>query len=790
VKGKSKVFKLAVALALVVGLVPVIAAPASALAAASFTLVPNTAGSATQVSVNVTLGTTLASPSDTLTVTFPSGFTVPATISRSFVSIAGYTLLSDPVIAGQVVTMQLPDTDDTTPGYQGPLGTAGWTAAGSPYTLVISQLAGIKNPSVGVYRYRLSFVTSQEATSVNSNYVVVIRTASRSPSSGVRGTSTTVTGVGFAAATTVNIVRGRSGANDVLDNVGPDMTLTELAAGNDFTAAPTAVVVGNIVRNISDGSSMIVTAVAATTLTGANGLTGGNTNTWSVGDLYAVELTGPALGSGTVASDGTFSVAFSANVPPFGPGSNTFVATDGSGRSATSSFTINPSATLSPTSGRPGATIAVTARDYAGANIATTTVAGTTVVMNPVAPGITGGAANFSINVPALLAGAQSVIITDNAGNSATTTLTIAGSPLTPSPSTGVIGTRVTVSGSGFTANGNIAAGALMFGGVAWNPAVITIDSGGNFLVALTLTGAGLAGIDATASTAGTYAISALDSGGLSGAVNFTVPVAAITLDKASSVVGSSVIVRGTGFPANSVAIVTYSINGVPSPVGTGIVDSTGNFAAAISVPTTAVIPSTNVIAATATTTNGIAVPPGATPAQATHSVPSAAITLSASSGNPGSIVKVTGTGFPAYAVVAALTVGGLPAMPSPAPATDGAGNVVANVLVPSLPAGPAVLAITVGGVTGSVAFTITTSAATPGQALAGIAGMYSRVWGYDSSAKVYKLFDPAVPLISDLTVLSRGQGYWINCTQATTLVYGANQYVLVVGWNLIGWLD
>jgi hypothetical protein len=245
-------------------------------------------------------------------------------------------------------------------------------------------------------------------------------------------------------------------------------------------------------------------------------------------------------------------------------------------------------------------------------------------------------------------------------------------------------------------------------------------------------------------------------------------------------------VVRGVGFPASTVAIVRYA----GSPIGTGMVDSTGNFAAAISVPTTAVIPSTNTIDAYAITANAVTVPPASTPAQATHSVPSASVTLSATSGNPGSTVRVTGTGFPAYAVAAALSIGGIPAMPSPAPATDGNGNITANVLVPPLPTGPAVVAITVGGVTGSVAFTITTTAITPGVALAGIAGSYSRIWGYDSVAKTWKLYDPAVPAISDLTVLARGQGYWINCTQAATLVYGANQYVLNVGWNLIGWLD
>jgi hypothetical protein len=767
------------ALALVVGLVPVLAAPASAtVTPTGFVASPNTAGSAAQYSVTVTTTVALNSPADTVSITFPSGFTVPTSISRYYISFGGQPLSSDPIVSSRTITFLVPDSDGVSSN-----GFTGWIAG--TYTAVISQLAGILNPSVSVYRYRVSVATSQETTSANSNYIVIVRTISRSPSSGVRGTTTTVSGAGFASATTANVVRGISGT------AGAASTATSLVdTGKNFVTL--GVAVGNIVRDISDGSYMVVTSFATNTnpndtLVSA-GLTGGNANTWTSGDSYAVELSGPSLGRGLVGSDGAFTATVTATGTGFVAGSNTLVATDGSGRSATFTFTINPSATLSPAAGRPGDNISVAARDFAGATVASTTVAGVTVTMTPASPTITSGAANYTFAIPAGLAGTKNVVITDSSSNSVTVTLTQLGSPLTSSPATGVIGTRVTISGTGFTPNGTIAAGNIMFGGVAWNTAPVTIDSGGNFLVALTLSGAveGTPASPGPAASGGTYTVTVLDSGGFSGAANFTVPVASITLSTASSVVGSSVVVRGVGFPANAVAIITYA----GAPVGTGMVDSSGNFAAAISVPMSAVIPSTNTVAAYAITANAVQVPPVGTPAQATHSVPAAAVTLSAASGNPGGTITITGTGFPAYAVVSVLTIGGLPAMPSPAPATDGNGNVTANVIVPALPAGPAVVAVTVGTVTGSVAFTITTAVITPGVALAGIAGQYSRVWGFDSSTQTWKLYDPATPAISDLTVMTRGQGYWIKATQACTLVYGANQYTLVMGWNLIGWLD
>ncbi len=675
------------ALALVVGLVPIMAAPALATItplSVTATPNPNTVTSTAQYTIVWTSDATVPI-TGTVTVTFPSDTTVPATISKSTISIDGVVLTLDPTVVGRAVTMQ-PIT----------------ALLAGTHTVVISQLAGIKNPSVGGTTYTTSVATGAE-TAVASTAYTIIRTLSRSPSSGVRGTAFTVSGVGWAKATTANLTVG-----------------------------------------------------------------------------------GVLVGSGLVAADGTFSAAVVANVPPFAAGSTTITVTDGAGNATpTTSFTVNRSITLSPTSGRPPATITVTGRDWVVGDspILTTTVAGAGVTMTPASPTITLGAFSFTFPVPAGLAGDKTVVVTGTAANTASATLTVLGSPVVSSPTSGVIGTRVTLTGTGFTPLGTITTNTITLGAAAFTHPTVNIDSGGNFLVALTLSGAAL---EAVAASPGTYTI-AVSDGTLSGVANFTVPAASITLSTASSVVGSSVVVRGVGFPANAVAaFITYGL----ATVGMGIVDSTGNFAAAITVPSTATIPSTNIIAAYAITANGTTVPPTATPAQATHSVPSAAITLSATSGNPGSTLRITGTGFPAYAVVGPLTIGGINALPSPAPATDGFGNVTANVIVPALASGPAVVAITVGPVTGSVAFTITTTAITPAVALAGIAGSYSRVWGYDNTTKAWKLFDPAVPAISDLTVLARGQGYWINCTQAATLVYGANQYVLNVGWNLIGWLD
>jgi alanyl-tRNA synthetase len=84
------------------------------------------------------------------------------------------------------------------------------------------------------------------------------------------------------------------------------------------------------------------------------------------------------------------------------------------------------------------------------------------------------------------------------------------------------------------------------------------------------------------------------------------------------------------------------------------------------------------------------------------------AVRLSPTSGPSGSIVTVIGTGFPAYALVSSMTIGGLPTPPSPTPATDGIGNFAATITVPGLPPGPTIIALAIGGITGGTIFTVT----------------------------------------------------------------------------------
>jgi hypothetical protein len=73
----------------------------------------------------------------------------------------------------------------------------------------------------------------------------------------------------------------------------------------------------------------------------------------------------------------------------------------------------------------------------------------------------------FRFRVPVTPVGSKTVTVTGSGAKSATATLTVSALTLTVNPSLGVPGTPVTISGSGFTAGGNIPIGNLTYTGTA-----------------------------------------------------------------------------------------------------------------------------------------------------------------------------------------------------------------------------------------------------------------------------------------------------------------------------------
>jgi hypothetical protein len=76
-----------------------------------------------------------------------------------------------------------------------------------------------------------------------------------------------------------------------------------------------------------------------------------------------------------------------------------------------------------------------------------------------------------------------------------------------------------------------------------------------------------------------------------------------------------------------------------------------------------------------------------------------------------------------------------------------------------------------------------------PGVALAPLGTNLVRAWGFNAATQTWRMYDPALAVVSDLTELKRGQGYWIKINFDTPVTIGADVFTLAAGWNLIGWL-
>ncbi|MEE8373366.1 MAG: CARDB domain-containing protein, partial [Dehalococcoidia bacterium] len=272
--------------------------------------------------------------------------------------------------------------------------------------------------------------------------------------------------------------------------------------------------------------------------------------------------------------------------------------------------------------------------------------------------------------------------------------------PITITPTSGLPYTAVAISGGGFTANtdGSVTVASITFGGVAATDVVGSIDTGGRLAATCTV----------PAVTGGSKTVTITDSSSVAKSTTWTVLAPTVTLSPTTGPVGSTVTVSGTNFVPGDGITITLAATTAPASVS-----ATGTFSGEIVVPSTAAVGSNTVTAADTTGNSKTAV----------FTVPTAAVSVSPSSGVLGATATVSGTGFPAHspvtvAFMAAIT-GMVDVTPSPSPVVGPTGTVTASFSVPGGQAGSAIVAITAGGVTAAATFTVVVSA-TPTPAPAG----------------------------------------------------------------------
>jgi hypothetical protein len=303
--------------------------------------------------------------------------------------------------------------------------------------------------------------------------------------------------------------------------------------------------------------------------------------------------------------------------------------------------------------------------------------------------------------------------------------------------------------------------------------------------------------------TEGTHELKVIDTKGSEGIFQVTIANRVIEVTPLKARPRDVITITGRAFIADNPDGLSETIDlkyqcDVDSRTTTADADASGNFTETLQVPNNCAIPSTNTITAEISAggfKTGVV-------KTVTHQIPDAVVRLEPASGPSGSIVKVTGEGFRTFETVGKVEIGGRGTLGGRTVNTDANGNfTIPDVVVPGLDPGIHSVKVEVSTgtrrTTASSSFTVTAPAAglppvttvAPATALAPLGANLVRVWGYDGATQRFRLYDPAAALLSDLTLLTRGQGYWINVKAAQTVVLGTGTYSLSAGWNLIGWL-
>ncbi len=260
---------------------------------------------------------------------------------------------------------------------------------------------------------------------------------------------------------------------------------------------------------------------------------------------------------------------------------------------------------------------------------------------------------------------------------------------LSVTPGTVVPNQIVHLVGSGFTASGDatIDMNSITFGAAPATHPAIMVASGGVWFISLSM--------PLNATIPGLHLVSATDSSGIIATQSVSVASRTLSITPTESPRGSVVDVQGSGFPAHAIVDISYN----STRVAEAAASETGAFSTEFTVPDSAAdLP--NIVSATAAG-------PGAIVAYAAHSVPQFTMSISPTSGPPGTTITITGQAYRPFAAINSVTVGAVPALRADQTTTDASGSFVVTATIPQQGEGPLPVAVSVGGVDSWQLFTV-----------------------------------------------------------------------------------
>jgi hypothetical protein len=454
-------------------------------------------------------------------------------------------------------------------------------------------------------------------------------------------------------------------------------------------------------------------------------------------------------------------------------GTNTVrVATTG-GTVVTKTFTVTkPPMTVWPGSGPPYTLVSITGSSFAPLDsIPVGGIKFDGAPWNTAEVPVDGSgqwATSLRVPVTAACCGSKPITVTTAAGTVSSATFNIVAAVVTLTPSSGPIGTKVTVCVTNMTADGTVPTGGIIFGGLPWNSSPFSIDGTGSICSTF---------LTVPNMPAAAYAV-VVNDGHLQATSAFTITQPTISVSSATGYKGDTVTVTGSGWPQHTPSSVSITFGG--SVVTTATPNANGDISVQFTVPLTAY--ATNPVGAYDILGN--------TALSKTFSLKAPTLTLNPTNGSSGTSVAVSGVGFQSYSDVE-LKFGNVNVNPGGL-LTNEVGTFSATFIVPGLPPGWYSVAASVFGVSISTYFTLNESNVTPSpveptlpieDALASISDKVIIGWGYTPQTG-WQMYDPNDALGSTLSGLTSGRGYWIKVTDDCTL--GIRN--LTKGWNLIGW--
>ena len=269
-------------------------------------------------------------------------------------------------------------------------------------------------------------------------------------------------------------------------------------------------------------------------------------------------------GTATTDSSGKFT-SVNLIVPAIVGGDHTIKAQDSIFNSATDSFSVSPSLSISPNKGAVGTNVTITGNGFLSIanNPIIITYNGTVVTTSP--PSVTAdGNGNFgaTFKIPFGTSGIGTITASNNLNTSSTNFYSTA--TVTINPTSGIVGTIITATGIGFSANVPI---TINYGNSQAGTAIT--DSEGNFSAAF----------PALASSTGIHQITITDQANtVTSPFNIT---PAVKVSPSSGSVGNDITVNGTGLTPSREITVKYDAD----QIATSATDVKGTFIVVFKAP-------------------------------------------------------------------------------------------------------------------------------------------------------------------------------------------------------------